>query len=167
MFSSARSPASTAANPMQRMKWNVLPEILWATQPLSASCSQQWTLKWKRTPRALRRVRSPFRRLRQNRLGEKLGGFGRSAASWFLPLRALSLCFFSCESAIGKLTSDCRLGHGLSNSLLSLDSDFVRYVRCTLAARRRFAEAADDRPSLCLLYTSDAADDLLCVDLGG
>ena len=23
------------------------------------------------------------------------------------------------------------------------------------------------RPQLCLLYTSDAADDLLCVDLGG
>ena len=24
-----------------------------------------------------------------------------------------------------------------------------------------------DRPDCCLLYTSDAADDLLCVDLGG
>ena len=25
----------------------------------------------------------------------------------------------------------------------------------------------DEQPTLCLLYTSDAADDLLCVDLGG
>ena len=27
--------------------------------------------------------------------------------------------------------------------------------------------ASPDGPSACLLYTSDAADDLLCVDLGG
>src|SRR5450756_3179419 len=29
------------------------------------------------------------------------------------------------------------------------------------------AERAHLRPQVCLLYTSDAADDLLCVDLGG
>ena len=28
-------------------------------------------------------------------------------------------------------------------------------------------ECASDQPMSCLLYTSDAADDLLCVDLGG
>ena len=32
---------------------------------------------------------------------------------------------------------------------------------------RRGAAATIVRPRTCLLYTSDAADDLLCVDLGG
>src|SRR5450756_3169597 len=34
-------------------------------------------------------------------------------------------------------------------------------------ARRWVAKAGMDIPVSCLLYTSDAADDLLCVDLGG
>ena len=33
--------------------------------------------------------------------------------------------------------------------------------------RRVSAAAAEERKYFCLLYTSDAADDLLCVDLGG
>ena len=35
------------------------------------------------------------------------------------------------------------------------------------ATGTRIAVAGDDEPFTCLLYTSDAADDLLCVDLGG
>ena len=34
-------------------------------------------------------------------------------------------------------------------------------------ARTRFTDESDDLVTICLLYTSDAADDLLCVDLGG
>src|SRR5450756_3055259 len=34
-------------------------------------------------------------------------------------------------------------------------------------AQGRVADPRSDLYSLCLLYTSDAADDLLCVDLGG
>src|SRR5680860_1900901 len=36
-----------------------------------------------------------------------------------------------------------------------------------LSAVLDLAAAGADAPALCLLYTSDAADDLLCVDLGG
>ena len=35
------------------------------------------------------------------------------------------------------------------------------------AAGQRHAAAIADHEVICLLYTSDAADDLLCVDLGG
>src|SRR5450756_3101030 len=38
-------------------------------------------------------------------------------------------------------------------------------VQICLASRDR--PVSQDRFSCCLLYTSDAADDLLCVDLGG
>src|SRR5450756_3027647 len=36
-----------------------------------------------------------------------------------------------------------------------------------LSLRRRPLYPSELRPHSCLLYTSDAADDLLCVDLGG
>src|SRR5450756_1647728 len=34
-------------------------------------------------------------------------------------------------------------------------------------ARNRYRQVPETQRSTCLLYTSDAADDLLCVDLGG
>src|SRR5680860_1855377 len=37
----------------------------------------------------------------------------------------------------------------------------------TPGALRAALDACEERPGACLLYTSDAADDLLCVDLGG
>mgnify|MGYP007068840662 CR=1 FL=1 len=44
----------------------------------------------------------------------------------------------------------------------SLFSD-IRKMR----SYRDIAAVTKDLPGTCLLYTSDAADDLLCVDLGG
>src|SRR5450756_783307 len=57
-------------------------------------------------------------------------------------------------------------------------SSFVAELATALHAKRRFLSIAvapktsepgqwDNQISACLLYTSDAADDLLCVDLGG
>src|SRR5450756_3098513 len=45
-------------------------------------------------------------------------------------------------------------------------NDFYRFVHELELARRR-KKVNHEMHSLCLLYTSDAADDLLCVDLGG
>src|SRR5450756_3207337 len=39
--------------------------------------------------------------------------------------------------------------------------------RATILLRKLQPSALVARPASCLLYTSDAADDLLCVDLGG
>src|SRR5450756_1152016 len=44
------------------------------------------------------------------------------------------------------------------------DLDVMWRIACDL---RRGAEELRAKPYFCLLYTSDAADDLLCVDLGG
>src|SRR5665213_3741785 len=46
------------------------------------------------------------------------------------------------------------------------DSLSVQYKE-TRTGRCRRRDAGRPLPSCCLLYTSDAADDLLCVDLGG
>src|SRR5680860_738703 len=45
--------------------------------------------------------------------------------------------------------------------------DTVHVTVALDTATRRIEPADDTRAALCLLYTSDAADDLLCVDLGG
>src|SRR5665213_3770447 len=54
---------------------------------------------------------------------------------------------------------------------LGLDMEFVAEVaadRAGIGAHRNRRQAhALERLQICLLYTSDAADDLLCVDLGG
>src|SRR5450756_2607358 len=38
---------------------------------------------------------------------------------------------------------------------------------CAVNIHARLAQVLDESYEICLLYTSDAADDLLCVDLGG
>ena len=43
----------------------------------------------------------------------------------------------------------------------------VAFLRHAIASVAIWIAAAVARPNICLLYTSDAADDLLCVDLGG
>ena len=49
---------------------------------------------------------------------------------------------------------------------------YRKMVRCASANLALYQKRRDEREarmldSICLLYTSDAADDLLCVDLGG
>src|SRR5665213_1125640 len=59
-------------------------------------------------------------------------------------------------------------GQGRTNVTLSQDIGFLRPIKL-LGVRQFTAQTAATLPgdSACLLYTSDAADDLLCVDLGG
>ena len=48
------------------------------------------------------------------------------------------------------------------------DSPIARMIKDNLASRHMAYEGVEvDQGGPCLLYTSDAADDLLCVDLGG
>src|SRR5450756_170437 len=57
------------------------------------------------------------------------------------------------------------LTHRYPDRVLLLVTDQCA-MYCRHCTRRRFA-GTYDRSRTCLLYTSDAADDLLCVDLGG
>src|SRR5450756_492939 len=52
---------------------------------------------------------------------------------------------------------------------VAIDIDFLVYMRIDInSAEQSVLEVEDYRLAVvCLLYTSDAADDLLCVDLGG
>src|SRR5450756_3111399 len=43
----------------------------------------------------------------------------------------------------------------------------IRFLRLRIEAFPGISSLTPDRKHTCLLYTSDAADDLLCVDLGG
>src|SRR5450756_1157689 len=61
---------------------------------------------------------------------------------------------------------------GTHRAALLLAQRRVRAVHLRAAARAAAAHRVDHRQGVpawyaCLLYTSDAADDLLCVDLGG
>ena len=50
------------------------------------------------------------------------------------------------------------------------DSPYKNTLQCILDCFERLAQYEDAEEQgllVCLLYTSDAADDLLCVDLGG
>src|SRR5450756_3239167 len=62
--------------------------------------------------------------------------------------------------------SSCVAGR-ISNGLVAFAEGFVFAItRPSLHVNSLGCHLHDD-PGLCLLYTSDAADDLLCVDLGG
>ena len=48
-----------------------------------------------------------------------------------------------------------------------LDALFAKYPQVISISGHTHASILDERSISCLLYTSDAADELLCVDLGG
>src|SRR5450756_302916 len=50
---------------------------------------------------------------------------------------------------------------------ISRHSDCAYGPQNTWSSGNESADASIARATICLLYTSDAADDLLCVDLGG
>src|SRR5665213_361061 len=64
-------------------------------------------------------------------------------------------------------------GHfGTLSNYYNLANDLAKYGNVTVADLPGFNNHQSlykihDKPTICLLYTSDAADDLLCVDLGG
>src|SRR5450756_813576 len=73
---------------------------------------------------------------------------------------------------LGHMAHSCRVSHGPVARPQPPTAQSHPAVTQTLAEVAAFV--TDDRPSCkrrsahhCLLYTSDAADDLLCVDLGG
>ena len=87
---------------------------------------------------------------------------------------------FQAEDGIRDLVRSRGLGDVYKRQCMPWASSCTRCSRgnCPLTARRcrwlpaRYTtrpgrRAASARTSTCLLYTSDAADDLLCVDLGG
>src|SRR5450756_566321 len=71
------------------------------------------------------------------------------------------------RSDSGRVGGDSR--SGLQALYGSLQEPARRATSCDVeeSAIERCADSASGRGIVCLLYTSDAADDLLCVDLGG
>ena len=77
--------------------------------------------------------------------------------------------FFQAEDGIRDLVRSRGLGDVYKRQLLRQMRDGVPFAGGAFIAHRP-GHTAQPRPGLhclCLLYTSDAADDLLCVDLGG
>ena len=77
--------------------------------------------------------------------------------------------FFQAEDGIRVAQESRGLGDVYKRQLLCLTSKGVlTRPRLFVAHGRTRGDVQDiDRARPCLLYTSDAADDLLCVDLGG
>ena len=48
-----------------------------------------------------------------------------------------------------------------------LDDEVTAYKKGDYKTELKLLQKEADKGNACLLYTSDAADDLLCVDLGG
>ena len=82
-----------------------------------------------------------------------------------------SLCvfFFQAEDGIRDAQESRGLGDVYKRQLRTREEDAARAVAgLPGAVRLRLLRALPGEPlRACLLYTSDAADDLLCVDLGG
>ena len=57
--------------------------------------------------------------------------------------------------------------HTLHEEMLHVFHDLRRQQEALLTLAEEMAHASNPQEAICLLYTSDAADDLLCVDLGG
>src|SRR5450756_3252430 len=71
-----------------------------------------------------------------------------------------------------RLTDAELVGLAVAQVLLGFDCEhcWIRFAYCRLGHLFRYLPnqpGYDKRLRACLLYTSDAADDLLCVDLGG
>ena len=80
-----------------------------------------------------------------------------------------SFFFFQAEDGIRDLVRSRGLGDVYKRQALQqseIDSKSMKSVASMLVLNRTCAMVPVGR-SPCLLYTSDAADDLLCVDLGG
>ena len=77
--------------------------------------------------------------------------------------------FFQAEDGIRDLVRSRGLGDVYKRQLLSEVAQRLRHSvrKNDTAARLAGDEFAVVLPGTCLLYTSDAADDLPCVDLGG
>src|SRR5659263_777467 len=58
------------------------------------------------------------------------------------------------------------IGGGINGTLYAAETDVNSYLAATNASIRVHLVVKDTETTPCLLYTSDAADDLLCVDLG-
>src|SRR5450756_729215 len=88
--------------------------------------------------------------MRRGSLGERLMKCGKAACACHTDPDARHGPYFSLTRGVAHTTR----------------SRFVTRAQAAVA-RPQVARAAAFRAHLCLLYTSDAADDLLCVDLGG
>ena len=80
-----------------------------------------------------------------------------------------SICFCQAEDGIRALVRSRGLGDVYKRQILVdlLVDGVVIGVGATLTLGTGLLLALGMAISTCLLYTSDAADDLLCVDLGG
>src|SRR5680860_716723 len=67
---------------------------------------------------------------------------------------------------IGPLTACCHMTSSTTKSVIKKRA-MISIRTIVLVTRVRKDQIAIAQVIVCLLYTSDAADDLLCVDLGG
>src|SRR5659263_612337 len=114
--------------------------------------------------------------VRPFRLGVHLTEGGADVAVFASHATAVELCLIA-PAAKATATSGRRApalapaarGLGLRRRCdqAQLDRSGVRSEHGDVRATLGEMDAEPERTSCCLLYTSDAADDLLCVDLGG
>src|SRR5450756_90195 len=69
--------------------------------------------------------------------------------------------------ALGKSSESATANDWYQATVLAVRDQVVDIWRETRAETKRLKKKRVYYLSICLLYTSDAADDLLCVDLGG
>src|SRR5680860_923511 len=75
-------------------------------------------------------------------------------------------CSVACVPSVRVCVCVCACPFERTLRRLSVDS--VLCVRCVCGCATTYHSVLlNERKRICLLYTSDAADDLLCVDLGG
>ena len=77
--------------------------------------------------------------------------------------------FFQAEDGIRDLVRSRGLGDVYKRQVSWMENSGKKYLFLTNASERTPKELHEKlkRLGICLLYTSEAADDLLCVDLGG
>ena len=77
--------------------------------------------------------------------------------------------FFQAEDGIRDLVRSRGLGDVYKRQTYDCSGKFNadKNTHAKMLLELRFADDEMARTTTCLLYTSDAADDLLCVDLGG
>ena len=101
-------------------------------------------------------------------VGESALKYGSGGRQWSLDL-ILDYFFFQAEDGIRDLVRSRGLGDVYKRQSVPWPSEYGVQVAMRCMPR----DAVSSRPCgscwpvCCLLYTSDAADDLLCVDLGG
>ena len=75
--------------------------------------------------------------------------------------------YFQAEDGIRDAQESRGLGDVYKRQIFAQDTGRTGFARGTLALHAGLADAVPPLVACCLLYTSDAADDLPCVDLGG